>query len=133
VVGALIAASLGDFRHKGALLFGAVAAWAAALGLFMANASTVVPLIALALMGGAQSIVGAAAITLLQTRVPPAMRGRAMSLNTLLIMCVRPMGDFPVGAAIGRFGLQSAGMLSACLIGLVALALAVSNPSARRA
>lgn len=37
-------------------------------------------------------------ITLLQLRVPQQMRGRVMSLNTLIIMGVRPLGDFPAGA-----------------------------------
>jgi hypothetical protein len=48
--------------------------------------------------------VGATTITLMQTRVPPQMRGRVMSLNTLFVMGVRPLGDFPAGALIGGLG-----------------------------
>src|SRR5437660_935025 len=32
------------------------------------------------------------------------MRGRVMSLNTLLVMEVRPLGDFPSAALVGIYG-----------------------------
>ncbi len=32
------------------------------------------------------------------------LRGRVMSLNTLLIMGLRPLGDFPAGALIALIG-----------------------------
>ena len=60
-------------------------------------------------------------MTLLQTRVPPEMRGRAMSLNTLLMMCIRPLGDFPAGAVIGRLGFREAVLISAGLVGTALL------------
>jgi hypothetical protein len=51
------------------------------------------------------------------------MRGRAMSLNTLLIMCVRPLGDFPAGAVIGWLGFREAVLISAGLVGTAVLAI----------
>jgi hypothetical protein len=56
-----------------------------------------------------------------------------MSLNTLLIMCVRPLGDFPAGAAIAAFGLHWAVLGSAALVGAAALALLVTRPAVRQA
>ncbi len=54
-----------------------------------------------------------------------------MSLNTLLIMCVRPLGDFPAGAVIGWLGLQSAVLLSAGLVGAALVAILVVRPAGR--
>ena len=62
-------------------------------------------------------------MTLLQTRVPPEMRGRAMSLNTLLIMCIRPLGDFPAAAVMGWLGFREAVLVSAGLVGAALLAV----------
>ena len=64
---------------------------------------------------------GATTITLLQMRVPLEMRGRAMSLNTLLIMCVRPLGDFPAGATMNWLGFRPTLLLGAVLVGAVSL------------
>jgi MFS family permease len=129
VFGALVTASLGDFRHKGRLVFGSVVLFAAALALFSRSASLLVAMLALFILGGAQNAAGATTITLLQTRVPPGMRGRALSLNTLLIMSVRPLGDFPVGAVIGRLGFRPTVLLSAAIVGVVPLALLFARPT----
>jgi predicted MFS family arabinose efflux permease len=133
VIGALAVASLGDFKSKGWLLLGGTLAWAAALALFVSQSSMVVAVLALAVMGASQTAAGATVVTLLQTRVPPQMRGRAMSLNTLLIMCVRPLGDFPVSAAIAAYGLHPAGLASAAIVGAASLAFLAARPAVRRA
>ncbi|MGH9591654.1 MAG: MFS transporter [Bryobacteraceae bacterium] len=123
VIGALVIASLGDFSHKRRLLFGSILLWTVALALFGSSASLLVSVPALFIMGAAQNAAGATTVTLLQTRVPPEMRGRAMSLNTLLIMCVRPMGDFPAGALIGRLGFRTTVLLGATLVGTTVVTL----------
>jgi hypothetical protein len=63
----------------------------------------------------------------MQTRLPPEMRGRVMSLNTLLIMGLRPLGDFPAGALIAAVGGPLTAGFSAALTGLYALRLAATN------
>lgn len=131
VIGALIIASLGDFPYKARLVFGSILLWAASLAVFGSSASMLVAVPMLFVMGAAQNAAGTTAITLLQTRVPPEMRGRAMSLNTLLIMCVRPLGDFPTGTIISRFGFRPALLLGAVLVGAASLWVAVA-PAARR-
>jgi predicted MFS family arabinose efflux permease len=123
VVGALIIASLGDIPYKERLVFGSILVWMAALAVFGLSKSLRVSVPALFLMGASQNAAGATTITLLQTRVPPDMRGRAMSLNTLLIMCIRPLGDFPAGAAMDRLGFRPAILAAASLVGVVLLAL----------
>jgi MFS family permease len=121
VLSALFVASLGDFRHKGRLLLISAAVWVAALALFGMSGSFAVAVPALMILGAAQNGVAAASITLLQTRVPPEMRGRTMSLNTLLIMFVRPLGDFPAAAIIRELGLRPAVLAAAAIVGVFAL------------
>jgi predicted MFS family arabinose efflux permease len=123
VVGALIIASLGDIPYKERLVFGSILVWMAALAVFGLSESLRVSVPALFLMGASQNAAGATTITLLQTRVPPDMRGRAMSINTLLIMCIRPLGDFPAGAAMDRLGFRPAILVATSLVGVVLLAL----------
>ncbi len=129
VLGALAIASLGDIPHKERLVFALIAVWTAAVAVFGLSASLRVSLPALFLLGAAQNAAGATAVTLLQTRVPPQMRGRAMSLNTLLIMCVRPMGDFPAGVVVGRFGFRPAVLLGASLVAVALLVVFAVRPA----
>ena len=130
VLGALTVASLGDFPHKARLVFGAILVWTAAVAVFGTSESLRLSIPALFILGAAQNAAGATTMTLLQTRVPPEMRGRAMSLNTLLIMCVRPLGDFPAGAVIGRFGFRPTVLLGATLVGTALLAVFIARPAA---
>lgn len=129
VVGALILASLAGSAHDGRLVFLSILIWTAALAVFGWSESLRVSVPALFVAGAAQNIAGATTITLLQMRVPPEMRGRAMSLNTLLIMCVRPLGDFPAGAIITWLGFRPAVLLGAMLVGAVSLSLLVAHQS----
>jgi predicted MFS family arabinose efflux permease len=114
VLGAFILGSLPTATVR--LARGAVACWCAALTL--AGVATTVPITfcALAVMGGCQSIVGATTSAVLQTRVPVQQRGRVMSLNTLLIMGIRPLGDFPAGALIAAVGAPLAAVASAAVV-----------------
>lgn len=131
VLGALIVASLGDFSRKGLLVVGSTLTCAAALALFGLSSNLHVSVPALFILGGAQNAAGATTITLLQTRVPPHMRGRAMSLNTLLVMCIRPLGDFPVAALMAGVGFRHAVLLSATIVAIAPLALLLRHPAVR--
>jgi MFS family permease len=133
VLSALLVASLGDVRCKGRLVFGSILLWMAALAGFGLSGSLHVAALALFLLGAAQNIAGATTITLLQTRVPPDMRGRAMSLNTLLIMCVRPLGDFPAGALVAGLGLRPTVLLSVLIVGVAWLTILAGYPAVRSA
>ena len=131
VLSALALASLGDFRHKGKLVFGSILIWSVALAIFGWSATLALSTTVLVVLGAAQTAAGATSVTLLQTRVPPEMRGRAMSLNTLLIMCVRPLGDFPAGALIEWLGLRAAVLLGAAVVGTIVLTLFAIRPAVR--
>lgn len=133
ILGGLTVASLGDFRLKGRLFLAAVLLWSAALGAFAASTLVWLSVAALLVLGAAQNAAGATAVTLMQTRVPAQMRGRIMSLNTLLVMGVRPLGDFPAGALIGAIGGPLTAGASAALTGVYAIFLAARRPGLRDA
>jgi len=133
IAGGVLAASLGDFARKGALFLSGMIVWSAALALFAASKVMWLSMLALFLVGASQNVATSSAITLMQTRVAVEMRGRIMSLNTLLIMGVRPLGDFPAGALIAAVGGPLTAGVSAAITGLYALSLAAKNRQLRRA
>jgi predicted MFS family arabinose efflux permease len=132
VLGGFALASGRGPARKGRLLLGSALLWAVALASFAASRSFAPALAALLLVGVFQVGVGATMITLLQTRVPREMSGRVMGLNSLLIMGVRPLGDFFAGALIGPLGAPFTAAASAALVGLLALVVA-TRPSVRAA
>jgi len=132
VCGSLVVATLGDFSRKALLVFGSTLTCAAVLAVFGLSRTLLVAAPVLFVLGGAQNAAGATTITLLQMRVPPHMRGRAMSLNTLLMMGIRPLGDFPVAAVISRLGFRAAVLASAAVVAVAPLVLLFRQPAARR-
>jgi MFS family permease len=118
VLGSLFVASFGDFGRKGPLLVSANAAWVMALAIFAFTRSFVGAFVMLLLMAAAQSVFSTLVVTLMQGSVEAKMRGRIMSLNTLLMMGVRPLGDFPVSVATSFFGIAHAALLSAFVVAL---------------
>jgi len=124
IVGGLALGSAGNPRHKGRIVLGSAGLWGLALVAFAASRSFAPALAALVLVGLFQVGVSATTLTLLQSRVPRHMSGRVMSLNTLLVMGVRPLGDLLAAAAIGRLGAPLTAITSAALVGALALAVA---------
>jgi MFS family permease len=133
IAGGLLLASLGDISAKGVVFLTGMLIWSVALAVFAVSTVMWLSVVVLFILGASQNAATATAVTLMQTRVPPEMRGRVMSLNTLLIMGVRPLGDFPAGALIAAMGGPLTAGLSAALTGLYALFLATTDPDLRRA
>jgi MFS family permease len=133
IAGGLLIASLGDIRRKGVVFLTGIIVWSCALAVFAVSEVMWLSMAALVLLGASQNAAGSSAITLMQTRVPPEMRGRVMSLNTLLMMGVRPLGDFPAGALIAGIGGPLTAGFSAALTGLYALGLVATNRNLREA
>ncbi|WP_027482099.1 MFS transporter [Deinococcus pimensis] len=128
ILGGLIVASLGEVRRKGLLFLGGIALWVAALVAFGFARSLLPAMLALFAFGLGLNAVQSTAITLMQSRVERAMRGRLMSVNTLLMMGLRPLGDFPAGALAGIIGPPGVVWLGAGIVGAVALLLASRRP-----
>ncbi len=131
LIGALTIASLGDFKYKGSLLLVSLFLWTSALIIFAFSRVLWLSLLALLLFGIAQNGVGATVITLAQLRVPPQMRGRVMSLNTLLIMGVRPLGDFPASGMIALVGGPLTVLICAAIVGAYSFYLLIGKPVIR--
>ncbi len=131
ILGALVVASLGDFKHKGLLLLISFLIWATALIAFGLSRNFWLSMLMLIILGVGQNGVGSSTITLLQTRVPPYMRGRVMSLNTLCIMGIRPLGDFPASALIALAGGPLTVVLCASIVGIYSLCLLIGRPVIR--
>lgn len=123
VAGGLGLASAGNAPHKGRIVAAGALAWCVALAAFSASRSFSMSLLSLVFVGACAAVVTATSITLLQTRVPPKMRGRVMSLNTLLIMGVRPLGDFLAASVIAATGPAFAAAASAVVVALIAAAV----------
>ena len=102
----------------------ALAVWVGALSTIALTHRMSVYLVSLLLLGGAQSAISTLTITLLQSRVVKHMRGRLMSLQTLLNMGLRPLGDFPLSVLMAQLGAPATAGLSAALIGGYSLYLA---------
>lgn len=131
LVGALIVASLGDFKYKGLLLLISFFLWTGALVVFAISSLLWLSLLALFVFGMAQNGVGATVITLAQLRVEPRMRGRVMSLTTLLVMGVRPLGDFPASGMIALAGGPLTVIVCAAIVGGYSLYLLLGRPVIR--
>jgi MFS family permease len=125
ILGALFLSSLGSNPRRGPLYLSGIFIWVAALAVFALSRWFWISTAALLVFGIGQTLAGTTTITLMQTRVPEQMRGRVMSLNTLLIMGVRPLGDFPAGALIAGIGAPGTVLLSASLVGMYGVVLAM--------
>jgi MFS family permease len=132
VAGSLAVASLGDHWRKGRILVSANAAWVIALALFAMSRSFATCFVMLALMASAQSVFSTVVMTLMQSSVEPKMRGRVMSLNTLLMMGVRPLGDFPISVATTFLGIANTALLSASVVALAGVIVFSYRPSVWR-
>jgi hypothetical protein len=124
VLGGVSLASSGNPRGKAVLALSSAVLWSIALAALAASRSFAPAFAALVALGAFQAVVSATTITLLQTRVPSEMRGRVMSLNTLLVMGVRPLGDFAAAGAIEAIGAPRTAATAAALVAAVALAVA---------
>lgn len=128
LTGALGLASLGDFRYKGRLIFGGFLLWSFALASFSLSRGLTYWLVSLVLLGAAQNTITGATITLMQTRVESALRGRMMAINTMLMMGVRPVGDFTAGMLMSAAGVRVVAAGAAVTVGVAALVIFVRRP-----
>jgi len=116
--GALMIASLGNYRRKGLLLTVGNLLFPAMVLLFSLSRLFTLSLIFLALAGWGFMVQNATANTLIQMRVPDSLRGRVMSAFTLVFLGFFPLGSLLAGIIAERLGIPIGGAFG----GLVALA-----------
>ncbi|PYE53825.1 MFS transporter [Deinococcus yavapaiensis] len=105
VLASVTQALLGAGRHSRVFVV-VLSVWAMALVVFSLSSSLLVCAGALLLHGAARNVVGTTAVTMMQLFSPDSARGRVMSLNTLLVGGLRPLGDFGVSAAMAASSVE---------------------------
>jgi len=132
LISALLIASLGRFRFRGKLLtFGTVALPVAA-ALFALARSTPLSFFFIFGSGLAHILIFNLCNALVQTNSPDALRGRVMSVYTLVFFGLMPLGALGIGLAAERFGQPAAILMSAGVMLGAATALMVFMPRLRR-
>lgn len=131
IIGSLGLASLGDYERKGALLMISSLLFSFSVVIFSFSRVFWLSFTLLLVVAGTQTILGALTITLLQLNSPRHMLGLVMSLNTLIIMGIRPMGGFPFGALANVVGVAASIALGAVISAMVSLYIFSSNKGLR--
>lgn len=114
---ALILAQLGDKLPRGRLLTAAALVYPVLIVGFTLMRALPLAMLFLALAGWAGVTTMALTNTLIQSIVPDALRGRVMSVFTLLLMGASPMGGMAAGAAAQLVGSVPLVVACSALIG----------------
>jgi predicted MFS family arabinose efflux permease len=131
IIGSFGLASLGDFKRKGSLLMASSILFSLSVIVFSFSRVLWLSFILLLVVAGTQAISGALTVTSLQLKTPRHMLGLVMSLNTLIIMGIRPMGAFPFGALANVIGVAASIAVGAMISGMVSIYLFSSNKRLR--
>jgi MFS family permease len=127
LIGALCTASLGRLGHKGRILVAATVTFGLTLIVFATVHSLAVVLPALVIAGGCATLYMGAVNTLLQANVPAELRGRIMSVYSLIMGGLMPLGGMLFGSAASLtrnapLVVATGGGLVACCVIAVTLA-----------
>jgi MFS family permease len=133
IVGSLALASLGDFRRKGRLLMISSISMSLSVIAFSFLHLYWLSFSLLLVAGAAQAVTSAVSITLIQLNTPRNMMGLVMSINTLVIMGIRPLGAFPIGALSAVIGVSAAIASGAAIACMISVYLFVANKRLRSA
>ena len=131
LAGALLTASLGGWRRRGALLVAAAGAHGALLTVFGAQQTVLGALIFVGLTSLAVMVFMGMASTLMQTRTPDALRGRVMSVQTMVFIGFMPLGQMLLGS-IGTVGGMNAAFEAGGIVVVLIAGYAAIRVSALR-
>src|SRR6059036_21584 len=118
--GALVTASLGGWKHRGALLVGAAFAHGTLLMFFGLQHSLLGALVFVGLTSLAVMVYLGMANTLMQTRTPDALRGRVMSVQTMVFIGFMPLGQMVLGSVGTLVGINNAFLVGGVIVTLLA-------------
>ena len=119
-------------RNIGAKMFAAVAIYGVATTVFGLATWFPLSLVALAVLGAADSVSVVIRFSLVQIETPDAMRGRVGAINYLFVNSTNTLGEFESGAVAARFGAVASVLIGGIGSLLVAGAWAVLFPGLRR-
>jgi predicted MFS family arabinose efflux permease len=131
--GALATAALGGWRRRGALLVGSSFLHGMLLTFFATQHSVLGAMVFVGLTSFAVMIFLGMANTLMQTRTPDHLRGRAMSVHTMVFMGFMPLGQMILGSVGTIFGINTAFFIGGCLVMAIAAYAAIRAPALRAA
>jgi hypothetical protein len=120
LVGALLTASLGGWRRRGALLTGAAFAHGTLLLLFGVQRTLLGAMVFVGFTSLAVMVFMGMATTLMQTRAPDALRGRVMSVQTMVFIGFMPLGQMLLGTVGALAGINNAFLAGGVLVTLLA-------------
>jgi predicted MFS family arabinose efflux permease len=117
--GALVTASLGGWKRRGALLVGSALGHGVLLALFAEQRSVIGAMVFIGLTSFAVMVFLGMANTLMQTRTPDHLRGRAMSVHTMVFMGFMPLGQMLLGLVGTVAGINTAFLVGGVIVVLV--------------
>ena len=130
VAGTLTVASLGNLRHKGWLLLGAVFGLGVFLILFSFSRSFLLSLALLVVLGAVQMVYMTTNHTLIQLSTPDELRGRVMGVY-MMNQGLMPFGSLLAGALADLLGAPTAVFIMGLLVALMAVAFAAQARTLR--
>jgi MFS family permease len=132
VIGALTVAALGRSRYKGLLLTAGSLLFPIAAIIFAQSLAFPLALAGLAVAGFGFVAQNASSNTLVQSIVPDALRGRVMSVYTLMFFGTTPLCSLMAGSLAEALGPAWAVTIGSGLALLFALAVAIAVPALRQ-
>jgi MFS family permease len=132
LAGALYLATVSRMKRRGDFVFATSLLFAAAAAVLAVSRSFVLTLAVMPVIGFAMVSQLATVNTLVQHLAPDEIRGRAMSVHTLMVMGMAPFGSFIAGSIAGRFGAPAAVMVGALACALVTAVLYWGQPEMRQ-
>src|SRR2546430_8979734 len=131
--GALVTASLGGWKHRGALLVGAAFAHGTLLIFFGLQHTVAGALVFVGLTSLAVMVYLGMANTLMQTRAPDALRGRVMSVQPMVFIGFMPLGQMVLGSIGTLVGINNAFLIGGIIVTALAAYAALRVSALREA
>ena len=131
IAGLIGLSALGDYRHKGRLMFALMMVFGASLMALVLSTSVGYYVAMLTLATACAMCVDTLYMTLMQENVADEERGRAMGAWTVSIG-VAPIGHLGLGALAGSIGAPLALLVSGATLVVASLATAIGLPHIRR-
>ena len=131
--GALATASLGGARRRGLVLTSAAFLHGLLLVAFALQRTLVPAMVFIALTSFAVMLYLGMANTLMQTRSPDHLRGRVMSVHTIVFMGFMPLGQMLLGTLGTAVGINNAFVIGGTAVVLMAGYALVGVPALREA
>ena len=125
---ALLIAALGGGIRRGSLLTLGTVVLPLTILAFAVVASPLLSLVVLAAVGAAMVLIMNLANAMVQSQVPDALRGRVMSIYSLVFFGAMPLGALWVGAAAERVGEPRTVMANAAVLVILAAAIRTAAP-----